>query len=157
RRRTRRRQHRSRGSRSRAGPLPDSGHNRSNPMNRATIRSLTGLTLIVAAAACGEKTAKQGPDTSSAPKPSAFSLTAEPRQRIHLVPVQVTSFSPVIEATGNVAFNGDKSTQVLSPVSGPATRVVGLPGMNVTKGTPLAYVSSPDFAEAVANYRKAQT
>ena len=34
------------------------------------------------------------------------------------------AFRPVVEATGNVAFNGDQSTQVLSPVSGPATRVL---------------------------------
>jgi cobalt-zinc-cadmium efflux system membrane fusion protein len=63
----------------------------------------------------------------------------------------------VVEATGNVAFNGDRSTQVLSPVSGPATRVIGTPGMVVHRGEPLAYVSSPDFASAVADYRKAQS
>ncbi len=51
----------------------------------------------------------------------------------------------------------NKSTQVLSAVSGPATRVIGDVGMNVTKGQPLAYVTSPDFASAVADYRKAQT
>ena len=50
-----------------------------------------------------------------------------------------------------------QSTQVLSPVSGPATRVVAAPGMAVHKGDPLAFVSSPDFASAVADYRKAQT
>jgi cobalt-zinc-cadmium efflux system membrane fusion protein len=67
------------------------------------------------------------------------------------------SFRPVVQATGNVAFNGDRSTQVLSPVSGPATRVIAMPGLDVRKGQPLAYVSSPDFATAVADYRKAQT
>lgn len=125
-------------------------------MNTATTRFFVGLSLI-ALTACSEKGSKQGPDSSATPKPSAFTLTAEQRQRIHLVTVQTTSFRPVVEATGNVAFNGDRSTQVLSPVSGPATRVVGMPGMKVTRGTPLAYVSSPDFADAVANYRKAQT
>src|SRR4029077_18247639 len=64
---------------------------------------------------------------------------------------------PIVEATGNVAFNGDNSTQVLSPVSGPVTRVAANPGDVVTKGQALAYVSSPDFATAVADYRKAQT
>ncbi len=86
-----------------------------------------------------------------------FTVTAEQRKRIHVVTAQVTTFTPVIEATGNVAFNGDKSTQVLSPVSGPAVRVVGNVGMNVTRGEPLAYVASPDFASAVAAYRKAQS
>jgi cobalt-zinc-cadmium efflux system membrane fusion protein len=98
-----------------------------------------------------------GTDTAALPKPSNFTISAEQRQRIHLVAVQEASFRPVVEATGNVAFNGDKSTQVLSPVSGPATRVVVQPGMQVKRGQPLAYVSSPDFASAVADYRKAQT
>ena len=126
-------------------------------MRHITISSLTVLTMALVATACSGPEAARGADSSSAPNSGAFTLTAEQRQRIHLVQVEPTSFRPMVEATGNVAFNGDKSTQVLSPVSGPATRVVGMPGMRVTAGTPLAYVSSPDFAEAVANYRKAQT
>jgi len=126
-------------------------------MRHITISSLTALTMALVATACSGPEAARGADSTSAANSGAFTLTAEQRQRIHLVQVEPTSFRPMVEATGNVAFNGDKSTQVLSPVSGPATRVVGMPGMRVTAGTPLAYVSSPDFAEAVANYRKAQT
>lgn len=126
-------------------------------MRHITMSSLAALTMALVAAACSGPEAARGADSASAPNSGAFTLTAEQRQRIHLVQVEPTSFRPMVEATGNVAFNGDKSTQVLSPVSGPATRVVGMPGMRVTAGTPLAYVSSPDFAEAVANYRKAQT
>jgi cobalt-zinc-cadmium efflux system membrane fusion protein len=96
------------------------------------------------------------PATSST-TPQNVTLTPEQRKRIQIVTVQLVAFSPLVEATGNVAFNGDKSTQVLSPVSGPVTRVVALPGAVVHRGEPLAYVSSPDFATAVANYRKAQT
>ena len=123
----------------------------------STTVSLTGMTLVLAASACSGPEAARGDDSTSAPVSGAFTVTPEQRQRIHLVAVEPTSFRPMVEATGNVAFDGDKSTQVLSPVSGPATRVVGMPGMAVSQGTPLAYVSSPDFAEAVANYRKAQT
>ena len=125
-------------------------------MSRRFLLSLAGLTVVCAAAACSGSDTADAAD-STATKPGAFTVTAEQRQRLHLVTVQTTSFRPMVEATGNVAFDGDKSTQVLSPVSGPATRVVGMPGMHVTQGTPLAYVSSPDFAAAVANYRKAQT
>ena len=92
--------------------------------------------------------------------PSATSpLTAEQRQRIHLVAVQPTAFRPVVEATGNVAFNGDKSTQVLSPVSGPATRVVGRRracGRDARRSrSPTC--RRPTSPTAVADYRKAQT
>jgi cobalt-zinc-cadmium efflux system membrane fusion protein len=115
------------------------------------------LLLLCVAGACSSTPKTPAVDSAQAYTPSDFKLTPEQRQRIHLVTAQVTSFTPTIEATGNVAFNGDKSTQVLSPVSGPATRVIGNVGMNVTVGQPLAYVSSPDFASAVADYRKAQT
>src|SRR3569833_2217633 len=123
-----------------------------------------GVLALVVAAACskddkttGAAAGVAGTDTAALPHPSNFTITPEQRQRIHLVAAQETSFRPVVEATGNVAFNGDKSTQVLSPVSGPATRVVGQPGMQVKRGQPLAYVPSPDVATAVADYRKAQT
>ncbi|HXT14856.1 MAG TPA: efflux RND transporter periplasmic adaptor subunit [Gemmatimonadaceae bacterium] len=118
-------------------------------------RAALASVVLSLAAACS-KSAPKPADTAS-PKPVNIAVTEDQRQRIHLVPVAQTSFRPVIEATGNVAFNGDRSTQVLSPVSGPATRVVGNTGMVVHKGDPLAYVSSPDFASAVADYRKAQT
>jgi cobalt-zinc-cadmium efflux system membrane fusion protein len=107
------------------------------------------------AAGCSSHEAAYG-DTA-VNKPTELTVTPEQRQRIHLVTVQPVSFRPSIEATGTVAFNGDRSTQVLSPVSGPATRVIGAPGMVVHRGDPLAYVSSPDFASAVADYRKAQS
>ena len=110
---------------------------------------------LVLAGACSSHESAYGDTTVS--KPSNLTVTPEQRQRIHLVTVQPVSFRPMIEATGTVAFNGDHSTQVLSPVSGPATRVIGTPGMVVHRGDPLAYVSSPDFATAVADYRKAQS
>lgn len=109
-------------------------------------------------AACSSKEASKADSLAAEKsKPAGFTLTADQRQRIHLVTVDTIAFRPTVEATGTVAFNGDRSTQVLSPVSGPATRVVGNVGMMVHRGEPLAYVSSPDFAGAVADYRKAQT
>jgi len=111
------------------------------------------------AAACSSNDAsgRQLGDTAVGPKPSNLTVTADQRQRIHLVTVKTVSFRPTVDATGNVAFNGDHSTQVLSPVSGPAVHVIAQPGEFVHKGDPLADVSSPDFAAAVATYRKAET
>jgi cobalt-zinc-cadmium efflux system membrane fusion protein len=131
------------------------------PLSRSFPRA--GSLLLCAAVACSGKSSPKAADTTAAgttaagPTPQNFTVTEDQRQRIHIVTVQPVSFRPSVDATGNVAFNGDKSTQVLSPVSGPATRVIGDVGMNVAHGQPLAYVSSPDFASAVANYRKAQT
>jgi len=130
-------------------------------MNANNRRSVAALWMTaLATAACSSKTTttdRAGGETAADNTPKNMRLTEEQRARIQLVTVQPVSFRPVVQATGNVAFNGDRSTQVLSPVSGPATRVVATPGLDVHKGQPLAYVSSPDFATAVADYRKAQT
>jgi membrane fusion protein, heavy metal efflux system len=109
------------------------------------------------AGACSSNSSARPADTTNAYAPRNVVITPEQRQRIHLVTVQQVTYRPVVEATGNVAFNGDRSTQVLSPVSGPATKVLVSPGEVVRRGEPLANVSSPDFAAAVADYRKAQT
>lgn len=132
-------------------------------MNTCTLRSASRVAVALAAAilaACAaDRPAKSTTDTAApnGTTPKNLTLTADQKQRIQLVTIQPASFRPIVEATGNVAFNGDRSTQVLSTVSGPATRVVVNPGTVVTRGQPLAYVSSPDFASAVADYRKAQT
>src|SRR5262249_10788924 len=57
--------------------------------------------------------------------------------------------------TGTVAFSADRSTQVLAPMSGPVARILVNPGASIRAGEPLAAVVSPDFASAVASYRKA--
>lgn len=124
-------------------------------MTRSFIRAAA---IAAAAAAVGCSRGTPAPSAvDSASTPSDFTLTEAQRARLQLVPITLQTFRPAIEATGTVAFNGDRSTQVLSPVSGPAARIVVEPGAVVQAGTPLAYVASPDFAAAVANYRKAQT
>ncbi len=82
-------------------------------------------------------------------------LSDSQRARLTIVEVASSSFVPQLEVTGNVAFNGDHSTQVISQVSGPVTRILVQPGARVKEGDALAYVSSPDFATAIADYRKA--
>ncbi|HEY1739271.1 MAG TPA: efflux RND transporter periplasmic adaptor subunit [Acidimicrobiia bacterium] len=114
------------------------------------------ITLIAGAAGCG------GPKADAAAaavteKPSAFKVTDEQRAKLTIVTLARETFTPTLEATGTVAFNGDKSTQVLSPVSGPVSRILVNLGANVTVGEPLATVASPDFAMDVATYRKSET
>ncbi len=88
-------------------------------------------------------------------KAGAFGLTPAQRARIHVAAVASDTFSPTVEVTGTVAFDGNTSTQVLAPISGPVSRLAVELGDRVARGSPLAYVASPDFATAVAGYRKA--
>ncbi len=57
---------------------------------------------------------------------------------------------------GHVAFDADRATQVLAPISGPVSRLLVSVGAQVKAGEPLATVASPDFAAAVSAYRKAE-
>lgn len=70
--------------------------------------------------------------------------------------VAVSQFQPTVDTTGTVAFNQNRSTQVLSPISGPVARILTNVGARVGKGEALAIVSSPDFAAAVSGLRKAE-
>jgi len=85
----------------------------------------------------------------------ALVLPAAQRERLTVKAVQSVAYRPTVQVTGTVAFDGDLSTPVLATISGPVTRVLVQPGTRVARGAPLAYVSSPDFAAAVATYRKA--
>ncbi|MGH7591817.1 MAG: efflux RND transporter periplasmic adaptor subunit, partial [Gemmatimonadales bacterium] len=84
-----------------------------------------------------------------------ISVPEAQRSRITVATVKAEPFAPVVEANGIVAFDGDQSTPVLAPISGPVTRILVEPGAVVRAGDPLAYVASPDFAAAMAGYRKA--
>ncbi len=115
----------------------------------AALLALAGL-----AAGCSSPAAQA--DTNAGATPSAFRVTAAQRARLQIVTLADTSFTPTLEVTGNVQFNGDRSTQVLSPISGPVTRLIATIGSVVKAGAPLAAVTSPDYASAVADYRKAE-
>jgi cobalt-zinc-cadmium efflux system membrane fusion protein len=114
------------------------------------ILALLAVVALPLAAGCGGHA-----DASDGPAKAAFGLTPEQRAKIHVAPVAADTFSPTVEVTGTVAFDGDRSTQVLAPISGPVTRLLVQLGARVEPGQPLALVASPDFAADVAQYQKA--
>src|SRR6476660_3432429 len=82
-------------------------------------------------------------------------VPSEQLERLHVEPVTQTSFRPTIQVTGTAQFNADVSTQVIPPISGPVMRILEDVGSEVHRGQALALVSSPDFATAIAGFRKA--
>ena len=123
-------------------------------------RLLAALILGAILGACSGKSpasAKSDSATAAASASSGFTLTAAQKARLQIVIVAPTLFQPSVDVTGTVAFNGDKSTQVLSPVSGPVTGLLVQVGTPVARGAALATVASADFASAVAAYRKAES
>lgn len=126
-------------------------------------RPALGAALVLAAAAvaaCGGGAHRNdlGDDSiaTSAGQVAAVELDPAQRSRIHVEKVFPQSYRASVVTTGTVAFNGDRSTQVIAPISGPVARILVQPGARVARGQPLAVVASGDFAEAVAAYRKAE-
>jgi cobalt-zinc-cadmium efflux system membrane fusion protein len=111
--------------------------------------------LMTALAGCTDK-ADEGTPAASVTA-SNVTLTPEQRKHISLYTVARSSFHRTVEATGVVDFDNDHATAVLSPISGPVSRLVVDIGDHVNKGDPLAMVDSPDFAAAIGTYRKALT
>ena len=96
------------------------------------------------------------PDENSAtPVIPNVRLTKAQLAHISLYTVAPVGYRQKIEAPGTVDFDNDQATSVVSPFSGPVTRIFVALGQNVAKGQPLAAVASADVANAVAAYRKA--
>jgi len=97
------------------------------------------------------------PDDTGAATPVVANvrLTKAQRAHIQLYTVVPVGYRERIEAPGTVDFDNDQATAVVSPFTGPVTRIFVALGQHVSKGQPLASVASADVANAVAAYRKA--
>lgn len=82
-------------------------------------------------------------------------LTKAQRAHIQLYTVVPVGYRQKVEAPGTVDFDNDQATSVVSPFTGPVTRIFVALGQHVSRGQPLAAVASADVANAVAAYRKA--
>lgn len=128
-------------------------------MNQQHPRSLHGMTLTCAGVllalmttSCNQETATTATQTTST---DAHAASVPPRD-VKTEQIAVIRFRRSIEATGSVAFDQNRSTQVISPISGPVSRLVVEVGRQVARDEALAVVSSPDFAAAVSGLRKAE-
>ena len=116
--------------------------------------------MAVAVAALAAAACLSGCSTREEPQavPAAagnVKLTVAQRQHIRVYTVESSRFHETVETTGVVDFDNDQATSVLSPVSGPVSRLLVSLGQQVKKGDPLAAVDSPDFAAAISAYQKA--
>jgi cobalt-zinc-cadmium efflux system membrane fusion protein len=75
---------------------------------------------------------------------------------VQVITVQPAALSRTLRLTGAVAYNGFRTTPVITQVSGPVSRVVVIPGQKVKQGEPMLYVASPDYSQLRTNYLKAR-
>jgi cobalt-zinc-cadmium efflux system membrane fusion protein len=82
-------------------------------------------------------------------------LTKAQRAHIQLYTVVPVGYRDRISAPGTVDYDNNQATSVVSPFTGPVTRIFVALGQPVARGQALAAVASADVANAVAAYRKA--
>jgi cobalt-zinc-cadmium efflux system membrane fusion protein len=85
-----------------------------------------------------------------------FTVPADQLPHLEIVPVRQTTWSTTVRTTGTVDWDNDHTTQAITQVSGPISRIVADTGTRVKAGDPLLYVASGDMTVAVSTYRKAK-
>jgi cobalt-zinc-cadmium efflux system membrane fusion protein len=122
----------------------------------------TALAIVLAFAGCGGAGDQAGKMTSfsgaESPESKAelFSLPPEQMAHVQIYPVVKASLERTLRLSGAVAYNGFHTAPVISPVGGPVSRVMVVPGEHVHAGQPLLYVSSPDYSVSRSAYIKAR-
>src|SRR5579872_6847603 len=103
-----------------------------------------------------EAAASSAARMTSSQTPRLFTVAPSQMAHIRVEPAKVTRLPQVLRLPGSVAYNAFETTPVITQVSGPMTRCLVVPGQTVQRNQPLCYVSSPDYAQARANYLKAR-
>lgn len=75
-------------------------------------------------------------------------LTSAQLSTLEIARVIVRPFRSEEITEGQIALNGDTSTQVFSPYSGPVVSVMATPGEHVRKGAPLLRIHSTEVLQA---------
>ncbi len=96
------------------------------------------------------------PSEAQSVKASLFTVSPEQLPHLRIGPVESTTWQINVETTGTVDWDADHTTQVITQVSGPITRIMVDYGSHVKAGDPLLYVASPDITNAIATYKKAR-
>ena len=97
-----------------------------------------------------------GEEAAQAGQASLFTVSADQQAHLKVVPVTRTRWSTTIHTTGTVDWDADHTTQAITQVNGPISRILVDLGSKVKEGDPLLYVASPDVANAISTYRKAR-
>ena len=116
----------------------------------------------LAASACGsappastDATAAKSTDAAAAAN-GPFTVSPDQLAHLKIAPARATTWSTTVRTTGTVDWDNDHTTQAITQVSGPITRILVDTGTRVKAGDPLLAVASADITNAVSAYRKAK-
>lgn len=118
--------------------------------------ALSGLIAVLALSSCTSKGASVQAEQPSQVDATLFEVPANQMSQLKIAEVHKAFWSPMVRTTGTVDWDADHTTQAITQVNGPISRLLVDTGAAVTADQPLLYVASPDVATAVATYKKAR-
>jgi len=104
----------------------------------------------------GQTEAQAEAAETASQKPGLFTVSSDQLARLQVDTVKKATWSLTVRTTGTVDWDADHTTQAITQVNGPISRILVDTGAVVHKDDPLLYVSSPDVAAAIATYKKAR-
>jgi cobalt-zinc-cadmium efflux system membrane fusion protein len=120
----------------------------------ATLLALVACAPIVAG--CHRPPNVEAASGSDAPPGQAW-LTPEQVNEAHIVvaPVNEEDVDDTILSSGRVTFDDQRVAHIFSPVTGRVARITANLGERLTRGQPLAVITSPDIGQASSDLGKA--
>ena len=121
------------------------------------VRLGAAMAAVLALAGCGEKPAPVAPP---APKfENGEVVFPEGSRQIAAFTMEqaVPGGTQVVELTGRIVWDEDRTVRIYPPMGGRVQRILARPGDAVKPGQVLAVLASPEFGQAQAEARRAQT
>jgi cobalt-zinc-cadmium efflux system membrane fusion protein len=129
-------------------------HRKSNWRFWASLAAVPAI--LFALNGCERSASSPTANTANSNSPELFTIPQEQMSHVQLLKVQPRTLTRTLRLTGAVAYNGFRTTPVITQVSGPVSRIVVVPGQRVRQGEDMLYVSSPDYSQLRTNYLKAK-
>jgi membrane fusion protein, heavy metal efflux system len=95
-------------------------------------------------------------NASASATPQLFTIPQDQMAHVQVVTVEPAALKHMLRLTGAVEYNAFETTPVITQVGGPVSRILVLPGEHVKSGQPMLEVSSPDYAQLLDSYLKAE-
>ncbi len=136
--------------------------NAASKPRRFTLNWSAALLLAAAGCCCVLTAARAAPDSQK--NGDQIRVTLDQMHQLNVVPVVTHPFRAQKLAIGQIAYNEDTSTIVLTPFAGRVTRLTAKIGDQVKRGDPLFEIDSPevvqpqnDFIAAITAVNKAKS
>lgn len=118
--------------------------------------AMSGLIAVLTLSSCTSQGASVQSEKSSEADATLFDVPPNQMAQLKIAEVHKAFWSPVVRTTGTVDWDADHTTQAITQVNGPISRLLVDTGTVVAADQPLLYVASPDVATAVTAYKKAR-